>query len=48
MLEDIEREDSSLAAFVLCVEECLIEREGRKFEEGLKLNWLCIKRLARM
>ena len=35
LLEDIEREDSSLAAFMLCVEECISERECRKFEEGL-------------
>ena len=34
-LEDIEREDSSLAAFMLCVEECISEMECRKFEEGL-------------
>ena len=34
-LEDIEREDSSLAAFMSCVEECISERECRKFEEGL-------------
>ena len=34
-LEDIEREDSSLASFMSCVEECIGERECRKFEEGL-------------
>ena len=34
-LEDIEREDSSLAAFMSCVEDCISERECRKFEEGL-------------
>ena len=34
-MEDIEREDSSLAAFMSCVEECISERECRKFEEGL-------------
>ena len=34
-LEDIEREDSSLAAFMSCVEECISERECRKFDEGL-------------
>ena len=34
-LEDIEREDSSLAVFMSCVEECISERECRKFEEGL-------------
>ena len=49
--EDIERDNSSLAAFMPSVEECISERECRKFEEGVinkKLNWLCIKRLARM
>ena len=34
-LEDIEREDSSLASFMSCVEGCISERECRKFEEGL-------------
>ena len=34
-LGDTEREDSSLASFMLCVEECISERERRKFEEGL-------------
>ena len=29
-------EDSSLALFMLYVEECISERESRKFEEGLK------------
>ena len=33
--EDIEREDSSLAAFMSCIEGCISERECRKFEEGL-------------
>ena len=28
-------EDSSLASFMLCVEECISERECKKFEEGL-------------
>ena len=32
-LEDIEREDSSLA-FMPCIEECVSERECRKFEES--------------
>ena len=41
-LEDIEREDSS---FMSCVEECISERECRKFELIMKLNWLRIKRL---
>ena len=36
-LEDIEREDSSLATFMSCVEECISERECRKFEEGLAM-----------
>ena len=31
-LEDIERGDSS---FLACVEECISERESRRFEEGL-------------
>ena len=47
-LEDIEREDISLAAFMSCVEECISERECRMFEEGLNNRWLCKKRLARM
>ena len=34
-LEDTERKDSSLATFMSCVEECISERECRKFEEGL-------------
>ena len=34
-LEDIERGDSSSASFLACVEECISERESRKFEEGL-------------
>ena len=38
--EDIEREDSSLAAFVSCVEECISEREHRKFEEGLNNGYI--------
>ena len=33
-MKDVEREDSSLATFMLCVEECISERECRKFEEG--------------
>ena len=44
-MEDIEREDSSLAAFMSCVEEYISERECRKFEEGLPLNWLCLARM---
>ena len=34
-LEDTEWEDSSLASFMLCVEECISKRDSRKFEEGL-------------
>ena len=39
-LEDIECGDSSSASFLACVEECISERESRRFEEGLirKLN----------
>ena len=35
-LENTDREDSSLASFMSCVEECISERECRKFEEGQK------------
>ena len=35
LLEDIKHGDSSSASFVACVEECISERESRKFEEGL-------------
>ena len=35
-LEDTEREDTSLALFMSCVEECISEREFRKFEEGVQ------------
>ena len=34
-LEDIKCEDSSSASFLACVEECISERESRRFEEGL-------------
>ena len=34
-LEDIKHGDSSSASFMACVEECISERESRKFEEGL-------------
>ena len=39
-LEDIERGDSSSVSFFAFVEECISERESRRFEEGLnrKLN----------
>ena len=34
-LEDIKHGDSSSASFTACVEECISERESRKFQEGL-------------
>ena len=34
-LEDIKLGDSSSASFLACVEECISERESRRFEEGL-------------
>ena len=34
-LEDIERGESSLASYLACIDECISERECRKFEEGL-------------
>ena len=34
-LEDSKHGDSSSASFMACVEECISERESRKFEEGL-------------
>ena len=34
-LEDIKHGDSSSASYTACVEECISERESRKFEEGL-------------
>ena len=34
-LKDIERGDSSSASFLACVEDCIRERESRRFEEGL-------------
>ena len=34
-LEDIKHGDCSSASFMACVEECISERESRKFEEGL-------------
>ena len=37
-LEDIKHGDSSLASFMACVEECISERESRRFEEGLLLK----------
>ena len=32
-LEDIKHGDSSSASFMACVEECISERESRKFED---------------
>ena len=37
-LEDIKHGESSSASFMASVEECLSERESRKFEEGLNTN----------
>ena len=37
-LEDIERGDSSAASFLACVEECISERESRRFEEELNMK----------
>ena len=34
-LEDIKHGDCSSATFMACVEECISERENRKFEDGL-------------
>ena len=34
-LEDIERGEISLASYLACIDECISERECRKFEEGL-------------
>ena len=34
-IEDIQKGDSSLKAFLACVDESISERENRKFEEGL-------------
>ena len=47
-LEYIERGDSSSASFLACVEECISERESRKFEEGLntKVKLYIYKRLV--
>ena len=33
-LEDIECGESASASFLACVEECINERESRKFERG--------------
>ena len=39
-LEDIERGDSSSASnsFLACVEECISERESKRFEEELNMK----------
>ena len=42
-LEDVEHGDSSSASFMACVEECISERESRKFEE---LNNIIINNLV--
>ena len=34
-LEDVKHGDSSSASFMICVEDCISERESRRFEEGL-------------
>ena len=49
-LEDIEREDSSLASYMLCVEECISGGNVGSLKRDLiiKLNWLLIKHLVRM
>ena len=38
-LEDIKHGDSSSASFMASVEECISERESRKFEEGLSTKF---------
>ena len=37
-LEGIKHGDSSSASFLACLEECISERESRRFEEGLILK----------
>ena len=44
-LEDIERGESSFASYLASIDECINNRECRKFEEGLVK--LCIKTLGR-
>ena len=34
-MKDIKRGESSLASFLVSVEESISEREGKEFEEGL-------------
>ena len=51
-LEDIKHGDSSSASFMACVEECISEKESRKFEEGpntkVKLDNIIINSLVRV
>ena len=37
-LEDIKHGDCSSVSFMACVEECISQRESRKFEEGLNIK----------
>ena len=37
-VEDIKHEDSSSVSFMACVEECISERESRRFEERLSIK----------
>ena len=37
-LEDIKHGDSSSPSFLACVEECISERESRRFEDGLTIK----------
>ena len=48
-LEDIERGESSLASYLACIDECISEKECRKFEEGLdnKVKLAMYKSLGR-
>ena len=49
LLEDIKHEGSSSISFMACVEECISERESRKFEKGLntKVNLDIYKRFGK-
>ena len=44
-MKDIERGDRSSASFLACVEECISERESRRFEEGLNTKVKLIRYL---
>ena len=49
-LEDIKHGDSSSASFMACVEECISERESRKFEglnTKVKLDMYYYKRFGK-